>query len=113
MFCDRTASPPVRCGGLATLLQLIGHLGDAGIAAGLFLRSTIRGAAETDAADRLVADLDRNAAMQRNDLGERSLAGNIGLGALAPIDGGATESARRIGLALGQLQIVRRGTIAL
>jgi hypothetical protein len=41
------------------LLQLIRHLGDAGLAACLFLRPTIRGATETDAADGLFADLDR------------------------------------------------------
>src|SRR5262245_1285536 len=74
-----------------SLLQLIRHLGDAGIAAGLFLRAAIRGTAETDAPNGLVADLDRDAALQRNDLGKRPLTLNLGLGALGPIDGGAAK----------------------
>ncbi len=41
-----------------------------------------------------------------------ALAGNLGLGALRPLDGGAPERARRIGLALGQLDIVRRDSVA-
>src|SRR5262245_59106443 len=94
------------------LLQLIRHFGDAGLAARLFLRPPIGCAAETDAADRLFADLDRNTTLQRNDLGKRSLTGNLGLGALRPLDGGAPERARRIGLALGQLDIVRRDPVA-
>src|SRR5882724_8863622 len=98
-----------RCG---YLLQLIRHLGDAGLAARLFLRPAIGGTAETDATDGLFADLDWNAALQRNDLGKAALALRLGLGALRPLDRRAPEGARRIGLALGQLEIVRRGSVA-
>src|SRR5712691_1983717 len=94
------------------LLQLIGHLGDTGLAARLFLRPAIRGAAETDATDGLLADLDRNTALQRNDFGKAALALRLGLGALRPLNGGAPERPRRIGLALGELEIVRRGSVA-
>src|SRR3981189_2162220 len=94
------------------LLQLIRHLGDAGLAARLFLRPAVRGAAETDATDGLFADLDWNAALQRNDLGKAALALRLGLGALRPFDRGAPERPRRIGLALGKLEIVRRGSVA-
>src|SRR5438445_1718814 len=90
------------------LLQLVRHLGDAGLAAGLFLRPAVRGPAQADAADRIFADLDRNAALERNDLGKRPLAGDVGLGALRPFDGRPPESPRRIGLADGELYIMRR-----
>src|SRR2546430_5657813 len=96
----------------AYLPQLIRHLGVAGFAPRPLLRTAIRSAAETDAADRLLADLDRNAPLQRNDLGEAALALRLGLGALRPLDGGPPERTCRIGLALGELDIVRRDPVA-
>src|SRR6266702_8370435 len=95
------------------LLQLVRHFGDAGLAAGLFLLPAVRGPAQADAADRIFADFDRNAALERNDLGKRPLAGDVGLGALRPFDGSPPESPRRIGLAAGELDIMRRRPIAL
>src|SRR5207302_10800352 len=97
--------PPLPIGGLDDLLQLIRDLGHAGLAARLFLRPAIRRPAQADAADRLVADFDRNAALKRNDLGKRPLARNVGLGTLGPFEGRPPESLRRIGLAAGELDV--------
>lgn len=59
----------------ARSLQLIRDLGNAGLGASLLLRLAHRGAAQAHAADGFVADLDRNPAAERNDVGEHSLAG--------------------------------------
>ena len=70
MFASGSPTLAAACGGGSTqsLFQLVGHLGDAGLAASLFLRSAIGGAAEADAADRFLAELDRNTTLERNDL---------------------------------------------
>src|ERR1700719_5295573 len=95
------------------LLQLICHLGDAGLAAGLFLWPAVRCAAEADATDRVFADFDWNAALERNDFRKLPLAGSVGLGALHPFERCPPESPRRVGFAAGKLKIVRRRPIAL
>src|SRR3984957_13276174 len=98
---------------LFLLLQLIGHLRDSRHGAGLVAG---RGrAADADGADGLVADLDRHATPQCNDVFELALAGELRarLGARSPIGRGAAKRARRIGLALRQLDIVRRRLVAL
>src|SRR5579883_2475919 len=107
------AAPEATSGRRKTSLELIGHLVDAGLAAGFFLRSAFGGAGEANTADRLLADLDRRAALQRNDFRERALAGNNGLGALHPVARGAAESLRRVSFAAGKLDIVRLCAVTL
>src|SRR6266852_1673165 len=94
------------------LLQLIRHLGEPRARAGLVLVLTGR-AAHADGADGLVADHDRQAAAERDDVGEHALAHKPALGgALRPLGRGAAEGARRVGLAAGELGGVRRRAVA-
>ena len=55
--------------------KLIRYFGDAGLGTGLLLRPSHRGSAQADAADGVLADFDRNAAGERNDVGKHSLPG--------------------------------------
>ena len=66
-------------------LQLIRHLGDAGLGAG-FIAGLAR-AADADRPDGVVADVDRDAAAERDHVGELALGGEIGafLGLLRPL----------------------------
>src|SRR5688500_10470658 len=79
------------------LSQLIGDRRDPGLGAGVVL--VLRRAGAADAADRLFADHDRNAAPQRDDVLEVALRLRHGIvqGTLGPVHGGAPEHARRIG----------------
>ena len=112
---DRVDPEPDHLSGSAspTSLQLIGDLGDAGARAGFLLGLAAGRAAQADAADGLLADHDRHAAAERNDIGQHPLALIGGLGPLRPGRGRAPERARGIGLAAGELEIVRRAAVAL
>src|SRR5262245_6959536 len=57
------------------LLQLILHLGNARLCAGLFLGLATRRAAQAHGADRLITDHDRNSAAERNDIRQTALTG--------------------------------------
>src|SRR5258707_1130057 len=95
------------------LLELVGHLGETGFGAVLV---TLRArAADANRTDGVVADLHRYAAAQRDDIEQLALAGQFGgrAGPLRPFPGGTVEGARRVGLATGELDIVRRCPIAL
>src|SRR5580704_3792982 len=96
-----------------SLLQLIRHAGDTRHGASLVAAGGR--AAHPDGTDGLVADLDRHATPQRNDVFELALASELRarLGARSPIGRGAAEGARRVSLALRQLDIVRRRLVAL
>src|SRR5580658_2559604 len=103
-----SALPSRRLGALPPgSLKLIRYFGNAGLAAGFLLRSSHRGSAQANRADGFVAEFDGNAALQGNDVGEHSLALNIGFRALRPLGGCAPEGQRRIGLAASQFDIVR------
>src|SRR6266487_2559179 len=93
------------------LLELIRHLVDARFGAALVAGLVV--AAHADAADRLVADLDRVAAAERNHVGELALAGVLlaGFGAVAPFQRGTAECASRVGLAPRQLQTMWARTV--
>src|SRR5262245_64879310 len=95
------------------LFQLVRHLGNPGV--GALLVALGARAADADGADGLVADLDRHPAAQRNDVGELALGGELGHlgGALGPLRAGAPESARGIGLAGGEFEVVRVGLVRL
>src|ERR1700726_1745768 len=94
-------------------LQLVGHLGDAGYRAGLFLRLAADGAAQADGADGLLADVDRHATAERDAVRQRALALVGGFRALRPFGGGHPEGARRVGLAAGELDVVGARVVAL
>src|SRR5262249_47539373 len=100
-------------GAAGLLLELVFHLGNASLGAGFFLLAPARRAAQADAADHFVADLDRNAAGQRNHLAEHALSRVHRLGPLRPLGGGPTEGLRGIGFAPREFHIVRRGIITL
>src|SRR5262249_41698519 len=70
--------------------------------------------AQTDGADCLFTDHDRNAAAERNDVRKTALAGDVAFGgAFRPVGGGPPERQRCIGLASGEFEIVRRRSVAL
>jgi len=69
-------------------------------------RATWR-AAQADAADRLVADLDRDAALEGNERREHALTGSLGLGALGQSIEVRPKRVRRIGLRRASSIIVR------
>src|SRR5207237_10177853 len=99
---------------LCDLSQLIRHLGDAGLGTGLLLGLATRRPAQANSTDRVLADHDWTAAAERNDVRKTTLPGDVAFGrALRPFGRGTPERQRGIGLAAGQLEIVRRGVIAL
>src|SRR4029079_13585890 len=87
--------------------QLIGHLGEAGH--GALLVAFAPRPADADRADRFLTDLDRNAAAQRDNIGQFTLPRERRhvARALPPFRRGAAEGARRVGLAARQFEIVR------
>src|SRR5262245_25701041 len=104
MCPDRTSAPPSPKGrgrnnkrppfrSAVGLPELVGNFLDASLGARLVAGLVV--AAHADAADRVIADIDRIAAAQRNDFGELPLAGSVlaRLGAVAPLERRATESA--------------------
>src|SRR5215831_2339910 len=95
------------------LLELVRHLGDPGH--GAFLVAFRARAAHADRADGLVADLDRDAAAQRDDVGELPLRGDLRRlrRPFGPFRAGAAEGARGIRLAPRQFEIVRVGLVRL
>src|SRR5215510_5260274 len=95
-------------------LELVGNLGETRLGAELVLVLPRR-SAHPDGADRLVTDLDRDAAAQRNDVSEAALAGEIrGAGRpLRPFHRGAAEGERGHGLAPRQLDVGEAGAVAL
>src|SRR2546421_8274909 len=94
-----------------SLLELILHLLDASLGAAFVACLIV--AADADAADRLVADLDRIAAAERNDIGKLPLAKDIlpGLGRIAPFERRTAERPGGVGLAPGELDAVRGGAV--
>src|SRR5437762_6002548 len=71
------------------LSQLIRHLGDAGLGAGLLLGLATRRAAQANGTDRVFADHDRNAAAERNNVRKTTLPGDVAFGrALRPFGRG-------------------------
>src|SRR5437016_8047075 len=106
--------PPDSCALLRKLLQLIPHLGDAGLRAGFLHGLATRGPAQADRADCLFTDHDRNTAAERNDIRETALTGYVAFGgAFRPVGGSSPERQCRIGLAAGEFEIVGRRSIAL
>src|SRR5262249_22802006 len=105
---QQQASDFFRC---RTLLQLVGDLLDASLGARLVASLVV--AAYADAADGVVAHIDRITAAQRNHLGELTLTRILspillaGVGAVAPLERRAAEGAGRIGLASSELQAMR------
>src|ERR1700746_579302 len=93
------------------LLQLIGDPVDARLCAGLIAGLAV--SAHTDCPDRIVADVDRNSAAERDYLPKHGLAGSVhsGFGSLGPFQRWAAERARRVGFAASELQAVRRGIV--
>jgi len=55
--------------------KLIRYFGNASLGTGLLLRPSHRGSAQADAADGFLADFDRNAAAERNDIRKHPLPG--------------------------------------
>src|SRR5215469_4602171 len=93
------------------LLELIGDLVEAGFGAGLVLLAARR-TGHTDRADDLVADLDRQRALRRNDPAEMHRArGRVVLDALDELARRNAKRARGIGLALAVLHRMRRGAV--
>src|SRR5579872_2992385 len=92
----------------AALFQLVGDLVEAGLGADLVLVAAGR-AGDADPADHLIADLDRQSALRRDDpvevYEERR---RVGLETLHDLAGRDPEGARGIGLALAVLDRVRR-----
>src|SRR5262252_3095925 len=79
----------------AGLLQVRRHLVDAGLGAG-FVLVAARRAGDADRADRVLADLDRQAALRRYDVGEMERAGReIALQRLGEFTGRPALRARR------------------
>src|SRR5262249_58014532 len=84
----------------ALLLELVFHLGNASLGAGLLFGLATRCAAQADRPNRIFADHDRNSAAERNDVGKAALTGYVALsGSLRPLGRGAPERQRGIGLA--------------
>src|SRR5262245_9424880 len=80
------------------LLQVRGDLVDTGLGASLVLVAA-RCAGNTDGTDGVVADLDRQRALRRNDVGEPQRTGvGVALDAFGEVTGGPAEGAGRIGL---------------
>src|SRR6266852_2072534 len=93
------------------LLQIGGHLVDAGLGAS-FVLVAARGAGHPNGADRLVADLDRQRAPRRDDVGETERAGErIALQAIGKVAGRPCEGARRVGLLHGVLERGEAGAV--
>src|SRR5262245_19078763 len=95
-------------------LELVGHLVEARRGADFVLVLTRR-AAHADGADRVLTDLDGDAAAQRDHVRETSLPGQIRAlgGALRPFHRAAAEGQSRIGLAAGELDIGEARPVAL
>src|SRR5437773_11537654 len=107
----RDATPRPAC---QNLFQLILHLGDARLCAGFLLGLAARRATQTDGADRLITDHDRNPAAERNDIRKTALTGYVTFGRpFRPVGRGSPERQSRIGLAAGEFEIVGRRSIAL
>src|SRR5712671_6846900 len=89
------------------LFELIRDLVDAGLGAAFIAGLVV--AAHANPADRVVADLDRVAAAERDDFSQLPLAKVFlaGLGAVAPFKRGAAERARRISLASREFETMR------
>src|SRR5579864_9831802 len=79
--------------------KLIRYFGNASLGTGLLLRLSHRGSAQADAADCVLANVDRDAAAERNDVGKHPLPGIGCFRELRPLGGGPPEGPRRIGLA--------------
>src|SRR5215468_1995692 len=80
------------------LLQVGGHLVDAGLGASFVLFAAGR-AGHPNRADRLVADLNRQRALRRGDVGQKECAGiRVAFDALGEFAGRPREGARRIRL---------------
>jgi hypothetical protein len=87
--------------------KLIGYHRNAGLGTGLLLRPSHGGSAQADAANCFIADFDRSAAGERNNIGKHPLPLKRCFGTLRPLGGRASEGQRRIGFAAGQFEIVR------
>src|SRR6185295_2425420 len=89
------------------LLELVGNFLHASLGARLVASLVV--AAHANPADRVVADIDRIAAAQRNDLGQLPLTRVLlaGVRAIAPLECRAAEGARRVGLAASEFQAMR------
>src|SRR6516165_11974369 len=93
-------------------LELIGDLVEAGLGARLVLLAAGR-AGYADRADDLVADLDRQGALRRDDPAEvHGTHRRIVLDALDELSRRDTEGPRSVGLALAVLHRMRRGSVA-
>src|SRR5882672_8697829 len=102
-----TRSPSNAADPKLALLELVGNFLDASLGARLVAGLVV--AADPDAADGVVADIDRIAAAQRNHLGELALTRVLlaGVGAVAPLQRRAAEGAGGVGLAAIELQAMR------
>src|SRR5260221_1986913 len=94
------------------LLELLGHLVDPGLDAGLVLLAA-RCARRAGRADGIVTDLDRQRALIGDDVVEMDQAeARVGLQARDQVARGAAESARGVRLAHAVLHRVRPGVVA-
>src|SRR6266436_974008 len=92
-------------------LQVGGHLFDAGLGTSLVLIAARR-TGHADRTDRLIADLDRQRALRRNDVGETERAGErIALDAVGKFAGRPCKGARRVGLLHGVLERSEAGAV--
>src|SRR6516225_11622067 len=101
---------PLLCGYLRrrALLQLVSHLGHTGFGAGVIL--LLRGSGTAHAADRLVADHDRDSTAQSQDVGDIALRSVLGVErALLKLEAGCPEHARRVCLAASHVGGLRAG----
>src|SRR5215831_10575657 len=99
---------------LADLFQLILDLCNAGLCAGFLLGLAARCPTQADGTDRVVANHDRNSSAERNDIRETALTGYVAFcRAFRPIGGSPPERQSRVGLAAGELEIMRGCSIAL
>src|SRR6266850_3453392 len=107
---NRTVDKEVATG----LLELRRDGGDARPSTGFVARLAAGGTRYANSADGLIADHDRHTAAERDDIRELPLAGQLRIPsrALCPFERRPAKGARRIGLAPSQLQIVRRGRVA-
>src|SRR6266571_1225913 len=95
-------------------LELIGHLLQPGLGAG-FVLLLAWSAAHPDSTYGILADLDRNAAAERDHIGQASLPEQVGArrGALRPFHAWPAESDRGIGLPTRQFDIGEARPVAL